>query len=130
MIQPGVDPAAAVKVEDKGDLEYQAGQEESEPAQAQDQQKQQEKDQAAPEEGGGEPEEQLSGQEAVNDDTEDKYEDRQFAAPQVSPPDVGQHRTLGHSIPIPSTGNAMTVLGLELLKGCCTLRVSWWGMMR
>ena len=116
-------------MEDKGDLEYQAGQEESEPAQDQDQQKQQEKDQAAAQEG-GEPEEQMPGQEAVNNDTEDKYEDRQFAPPQVSPPDVFQHKTLGHSLPIHSTGNPMPVLGLELLKGCCTLYVSWWGMMR
>ena len=98
-------------MEDKGNLEYQAGQEESEPAQ--DQQQRQEKDQAATQEE-GEPEEQLSGQEAVNNDTEDKYEDRQFAAPQVSPPDLINTKPLAtafRSVPL--------VLHLQTLALSC-----------
>lgn len=81
-------------MQDKSDLEYQAGQEESGPEEErgvqppremakQDQkpeaQQDVEADKAAEDEG-------EQGQEsAVNEDTEENYEDRQFTAPQVSP---------------------------------------------
>ena len=80
------------QVEDKTDLEYQAGQEDSgtdaqERPQGKKEKPQQGKAAAEPEEG-AEPEEaddqQGTEDGPVNEDAEDRYEDRQFAAPKVN----------------------------------------------
>ena len=88
-------PLCGAQVDDKKNLEYQAGQEEE--AGAEQGKEPQEKDAAgqkdkkAPDEGtaqdqeGGEEEQGEEGGEGpINEDTEEGYEQRQFAAPQVS----------------------------------------------
>lgn len=80
------------QVDDKRDLEYQAGQED-EPAADQGKKTQEkdaagEKDKKAPEEAPAQDQEEEQGETgedgAINEDTEEGYEQRQFAAPQVS----------------------------------------------
>ena len=86
---------APVKVDDKSNLEYQAGQPDvddgpqQEPESQQPEERQQKQEQDTPggaEEGGDEGgDEGEAGEEGgVNEDAADQYEDRQFAQPQVS----------------------------------------------
>lgn len=81
-----------MQVGDKQNLEYQAGEEEQEGSKKPDQaagkddagqQEQPTRAQEPEQADGGEEEGTQGGEGPINEDTEDRYEDRQFAAPEV-----------------------------------------------
>lgn len=94
------------QVDDKSNLDYQAGGEEDEseapkkePKQGEQKGPQEEaaQDSKGEEEGGDQEEEATEGQEGqVNDDLEENYEDRQFAAPQVGKSDPHLNILIGN----------------------------------
>jgi hypothetical protein len=77
-----------VQVDDKSKLDYEAGQDEAEdgkqePKEGPHGKKDEDKAKAQPEGEVEDEEEGSGGREEVNEDADDKYEDRQYAAPQV-----------------------------------------------